>query len=315
LPALAGYMLFVNVFKHNHRQELLIWACGLFPAIQMMILYYLLWLFPSFSDGFYLFIPFILMTLGLFFHKQTEQRNLKIYDVAILFLIICISGVWAFLKPLTEHDTIEYALQGKHFFMHHAIAYLQVPFHSENGFYFVGKHGFLFPLIFTWESMMNELLNNERIFVFKMNNLYYSGLLIWFIYIKTKVYTEKHALIITSSIALSIGFVFNSLQFHPEMMRQFFFFFMLIIGYQTIVHKHLHWVVLMGVTAGISSNIHSINAIAAIFMILAYFSFTIISKEKNVWRNVGVITTLFFISGMIHYLIDLIWGTGWILNA
>ncbi|MBK8949151.1 MAG: hypothetical protein IPM68_09940 [Flavobacteriales bacterium] len=56
-----------------------------------------------------------------------------------------------------DHDVLEYGVQGRWFLDTLEATYQRLRFDAVSGFYYVGLHGFSFPLLFTWEGLWERL--------------------------------------------------------------------------------------------------------------------------------------------------------------
>jgi hypothetical protein len=317
IPLLPGYYFFSFVLKEeNNPAKALIYSIGLSPVLNLLLLYYLLYFFPGMPLIFYLALPLFLMCLFFVFTPKTALHLKQIK--AFYYVVIALSFVFTYLfssaKILTEHDTFEYALQGKHFFKTLSVYYTQYPFHPENGFYYVGLHGFAFPLIYTWELMFNQQTGTDSIILFKLINPLYAFLLLLLVYEEVKTFGERYARWAVLFLALSTGFIFNALQFHLEMFRHFVFILSLVWMYRCFIKfSKTNFLVLCAIL-GLQATIHSIGAISsAIQFLLITIYFMVDNQNRNVILPfIGIFILIVF--GWIHYILDIFIGTGWVVK-
>jgi hypothetical protein len=317
IPLLPGYYFFSFIYnKEINPTKALIYSLGLSPILNLLILYYLLFFFPGKPVLFYLIFPLFLLGLLWVFIPKTFLllKQIKLNYFLIIILSFIISYLFSSAKTLTEHDTLEYALQGKHFFNKMAVYYTSYPFHPENGFYYIGLHGFTFPLIYTWELMFNKLFNVESIILFKMINPLYSFFLLILVFEEVKTISKTYAFWSVALIALSMGFIFNALQFHLEMLREFLFLVFVSFFIRALNDASIKNILLFAAIAGLQSTVHSIGAIASLIAmaILVFYIFYHNIDKKIITVLSSTLVLILF--GWIHYILDIFIGTGWILQ-
>jgi membrane-bound ClpP family serine protease len=195
-----------------------------------------------------------------------------------------------------------------------AVYYTSYPFHPENGFYYIGLHGFTFPLIYTWELMFNKLFNVESIILFKMINPLYSFFLLILVFEEVKTISKTYAFWSVLLIAMSMGFIFNALQFHLEMLREFLFLVFVSFFIRALKDASIKNILLFAAIAGLQSTIHSIGAIAAcIALALILLKLYLSNMDRKIQTSMFAVLFL-LVFGWIHYLLDIFIGTGWILK-
>jgi hypothetical protein len=314
---LPGYYFFSFIYKEGiNPTKALIYSLGLSPILNLLILYYLLFFFSGKPVLFYLIFPLFLLGLLWVFKPKTflSLKQIKLNYFLIIVLSFIISYLFSSAKTLTEHDTLEYALQGKHFFNKMAVYYTSYPFHPENGFYYIGLHGFTFPLIYTWELMFNNFFNAESIILFKMINPLYSFFLLILVFEEVKTISKTYAFWSVLLIALSMGFIFNALQFHLEMLREFLFLVFVSFFIRALKDASIKNILLFAAIAGLQSTIHSIGAIAAcIALALILLKLYLSNMDRKIQTSMFAVLFL-LVFGWIHYLLDIFIGTGWILK-
>lgn len=315
VPSIPGYIFFSRFFKEENTLKSLVYAIGISPVISLLCLYYFLFLFNGLSPWFYLSIytlfPFL---LPLYKAKKYSLVFPKWHLILALALLFVAVFFYASGKSLTEHDTLEYALQGKHFFNTLSVYYTPYPYHAENGFYYIGLHGFAFPLVFTWELFMNKVLNLEGTILFQSINAIYAILLLCLVYSELKKYGLKYAIIATLLIAFTTGFIFNALQFHLEMLRQFLFLVFIIMFVRSLKSFSLLNMLIFAAIAGLQSTVHSIGAISSVIALAILFIFWIVNVKEKKYLHAFYSSVVLILFGWIHYILDILIGTGWILK-
>lgn len=317
LPAVPGYIFFARYFNHKENNSLkpLIYALGISPVFSLLVLYYALLIFKGLSPLVYVLLfslsPFLLLIFK-FDASRLQFPDWKYAAAVIIFLASVF--FYASRKELTEHDTLEYALQGRHFFYHLSVYYTSIPYHAENGFYYVGLHGFAFPLIYTWESMVNQLFHSDSILLFKAVNSVYALLLLLLVFAELRKFGVRYAIVATIILALTSGFIFNALQFHLEMMRQFLFLAFVMFFINALIQHSFSALLVFSAIAGLQSTIHSIGAIAAaIAFAIVILKLFITNLDKKLFQS--FLAVVFLITfGWMHYILDVLIGTGWILK-
>lgn len=317
IPLIPGYYFFAFVFKEEHNSaKAIVYSIGLVPVFNLLVFYYLLLLLPSLPILFYVLVPLLLISLLFLFipEKKLQLPNAGLFYLGILIFSIVISYVYAQAKTLSEHDTLEYALQGRHFFNTRSVYYTSYPFHAENGFYYVGLHGFAFPLIYTWELMFNQLIGSDSIILFKFINPFYASLLLGLVYEEVKIVGKKYAFWAVCILLFTTGFIFNALQFHLEMLRQYLFLAFAASFIKALKDNSIKNILLFSVIAGLQSTVHSIGAIASAIALAILMAYSIFQKtdKKYIHAIYSVIALVLF--GWIHYILDILIGTGWILK-
>lgn len=317
LPAVPGYVFFSRFFNYEENNSLkpLIYALGISPVFSLLVLYYSMLIFKGLHPFFYVFIfyfsPYLLFiiklnTIRLHFPDWKYLAGIISFFVLVFF--------YASRKALTEHDTLEYALQGKHFFNYLSVYYTSFPFHEENGFYYIGLHGFAFPLIYTWELMINQLFHSDSILLFKAVNSVYALLLLLLVFTELRKFGLKYAIAATFILALTSGFIFNALQFHLEMIRQFLFLAFVMFFINALTQHFFSALLVFSAIAGLQSTIHSIGAIAAaIALAIVILKLFITNSDKKLYHSL-LATVFLIVFGWIHYILDILIGTGWILK-
>ncbi|MFN4234536.1 MAG: hypothetical protein ACK4IK_06995 [Bacteroidia bacterium] len=320
IPLIPGYYLFAFVFKEEHNPaKAIVYSIGFVPVFNLLIFYYLLLLLPGLPILFYVLAPLLFISLLFLFIPEKNKKKLQLPNsslsyLGILIFSIVISYIYAQAKPVSEHDTLEYALQGRHFFNTRSVYYTSYPFHAENGFYYVGLHGFAFPLIYTWELMFNQLIGSDSIILFKFINPFYATLLLGLVYEEVKIVGKKYAFWAVLVLLFTTGFIFNALQFHLEMLRQYLFLAFAASFIKALKNNSIKNILLFSVIAGLQSTVHSIGAIASAIAIVILMAYAIFQKtdKKYIHAIYSVIALVLF--GWIHYILDILIGTGWILK-
>jgi hypothetical protein len=331
-----------------------IFSLALGPFLTSLLLYYLLWLIPGMTPISYIVVVtsffIILGALNInsfpelysvirqrfnFISKtNVEDKNkflldlkfIKIYSsdytlnyFNILTLAVVLYLVWQWLWrligiPIIGHDMLEYAIQARYFAHHRIIEYVQNRFHPENEFFYVGLHGFSFPLLGSWEVLFSELFGKtENDYYYKSITGYY-GFLIFF----TQFHWLKRINILLATAASVIlfftyGFFITITEYHIDSYR----IFMIIASFITLAYAvkyHNNFtLVLIGIFAGAQAFIHSFGVFLSVFIVLSFFLFYKSTLQKRI-VNAIIITLIIMLMGGIHYVMDVLFGTGWIFQ-
>jgi hypothetical protein len=217
--------------------------------------------------------------------------------------------------PIMGHDMLEYAIQAKHFGKHKIIEYVSNRFHTENNFYYVGLHGFSFPLLGTWEYIFNETMGfyfND--FYLKSITSYYALLILLIQFYWVKKTSFLLAVFSNIMLFLTYGFYITIYEYHIDTFR----IFMTISSFITLAYavensKDKFAIILFGILCGAQAFIHSFGVFISVFMVLSFFVF---SKEKWLYKikKSLAITSIILLMGGIHYIVDVFFGTGWIFQ-
>lgn len=333
----GGYVLF-GVFFHRlyhlnktHMLILFFLMTGLSPYLATLIIYYSLYILPHQSNIFYLMIVFLMyLLIYILFHKKstwrslwkmlTESLNRKIHFVLISIIsflgIIFLLG-WMYyisVKPITEHDTLEYATQGKVFYEQKVISYQPHRYDKHSGFYYVGLHGFSFPLLATLERMTNIFINSNDYFFRSINSIYGMLILMVFFLYSFEKTNFFYAIIMSVSLLFTYGFFETIMKYHIDHFRIFFLVSSIYVLVQFFDHiKNTSCLNVLGLFLGAQSNTHSLGFMLACILLCSLFLFLpFVLKDR-----MKIISYLFFLMmlyGGIHYVCDVFFGTGWIFK-
>lgn len=296
-----------------------------------LVLYYLLLLFCNYSIEFYLSIIILLHVFLLIYVRKDlgyvlrESMNISVLNrlnrwvKILMILVLCLFYMgWNYYiskKFVTEHDTLEYAVQGNVFFKDRCINYSKHRYDKESGFYYVGLHGFSFPLIRTFENMSNKFLNSNDLFFRSVNSIYGLFIILIIMFVTIEKTSLLYGLIVSSALLLNYGFFENIMKYHLDNYRVFFVILSFYMMYVFLKTNSLHLLPLLSFILGAQGNIHSLGFMISIIQMMVLFFYLI---KKFSWRAgvkkfliVGLLAMLF---GGVHYLIDITAGTGWIFK-
>jgi hypothetical protein len=346
--------LLLKLDSHNAIEKplALIFSLALAPYLTSLMLHYLLWLFPSQNAIIYVIIIILAFTLILLMSKNKtgalvqyilskfkfidrnskpnelffENKFFKIYanERIVLLSNIALWGIFLislyyWLKqiigtPISGHDMLEYAIQAKHFAREKLIAYIPNRYHAENNFFYVGLHGFSFPLLGTWEYLFSEnfgIYDND--YLLRSITGYYGILILVLIYYFMKQYSRFYALSAIILLFSSYGFYLMVTDYHIDTYR----IFMILAAFAglglAIKHPSNITLILFGVFAAAQAYIHSLGVFIAIFLSLSFFIFYPAKFSKKAVQSL-VLFFIIMLFGGVHYVMDVFLGTGWIFQ-
>jgi len=343
---ISGLASFVTINRSLERDQnktkFFLYSFGIGPALSTLILYYLLLLLPGFSSTFYLgiiMLTYVIMIglnskfitdffdIGKAILKSILQifhfkRGLKHYffNTNIIFLgtILIVSAFGIkniLLTQLPGHDVFEYMIQGKYLFDDKAIEYVNHRYYLDSGFYYVGLHGWSFPLQVTLEKMVDDVTSYFGFdLYFKSLTLFYGILLLTTIYYWVK---SKMEVLFAASIVLILcmakAYLTSISYFHIDSYRMFFFSLAFLFTLEQVHKPNLKLLPLFAFVTGISAFTHSLGVIISVILGACLLFF--LQKE---WlykiKFLGGFVALVMVFGGIHYILDIVFGTGWIFN-
>ena len=209
---------------------------------------------------------------------------------------------------------LEYAIQAKHFAREKLIAYIPNRYHAENNFFYVGLHGFSFPLIGTWEYLFSEIFGiYDNDYLLRSVTGYYGILILVLIYHFIKKYSRFYALSAITLLFSSYGFYLMVTDYHIDTYR----IFMILAAFAglglAIKHPSNITLILFGVFAAAQAYIHSLGVFIAIFLSLSFFIFYPAKFSKKAVQSL-VLFFVIMLFGGVHYVMDVFLGTGWIFQ-
>lgn len=331
LFSLVLFTIFLTLFKLSLDKVFIFYLLiflGLGPAISVFILNILLLFLPHLPSFFYFgFLLFTCLSLLLAFKKKIYEvllfifsqieKNLKSSHVIFFgFMTILYCLIWIFYVaevPILGHDMFEYGTQGKIFYQQKQIAYSQNYYNSNSGFYYVGTHGFSFPLFSTLQNILNNIFHFNKDYYFRSITGYYWGLIAFtYFYLLYK----KNFLLATTGVMVLLttaGFTGMFGYYHIDTYRIFLLMGAFIFLMFALKAQKAPDIVMFGVFSGVASNAHSLNLIFVCIFILTYFIFARIPMRVRLkYATLVVLLTLIF--GAYHYLLDIFIGTGWLLK-
>lgn len=317
-------ILIFTLFNKNFKDKtlLLLTSLGISPIFTSLITYYLLLLIPHKTSIFYLLIIASFYLLIYLIKRKEIPETLKIikniflscnkYFLAVLLLLIIVWQFTIITIPILGHDTFEYATQGKIFFTNKFIIYQERQFDSTTNFFYVGLHGFGYPLFGTTERFFNDIFSAQKDYYFRSISGYYWILIVLLQYYLLSKKNKILAILATITLITSFGFTIMFAFYHLDTLRIYLLMLSTIYLLKSIDSDNNFNLVLFGIAAGLSAFSHSLNCILSSIQILTFFIFQ--KKFGLKFIKTAYIILFFAAFGGIHYLLDTIGGTGWILK-
>jgi hypothetical protein len=218
------------------------------------------------------------------------------------------------LSTSLGHDFLEYIVQAGYMFDDKAIIYSKEIYNQQTGFYYVGLHGWSFPLQYTLERLVDSFTTFGFGLYIQSLTLWYGLLILAIVYAKLKEHFNLRYTI--SAILIMVfakGYLIAASYSHIDSYRIFFFTLSVFFTLQIIHKSELRIIPLLAFMAGTSAFAHSLGVFVAVVLgatLLFYLQRDWITRIKYV-VGFGLLVLIF---GVVHYLIDIFYGTGWIFK-
>jgi hypothetical protein len=330
----AVIALVLNRFNASGKHsltELLIYSFGTAAAIVSLLLYYLFLLLPGLNPQTYFFIILILFLMlaalvrndfallsNVYYSLKEATKNRTAGWIAFLFASGCLlvfigTQYVVFRRPLIEHDVLEYGAQAKIFLKERCVRYVNDRYDNESGFYFVGLHGFSFVFLSVWERVCDSVFSVEKDLFFRGITSYYTMMIVliqfyWFSRKDLMLAFIAAILLLTSS-----GYIMTAMIYHLDTYRIFLLMMSLIGMLKAIEYNDKLSIFLFGAFAGLSAFTHSIGVLLSVVEAGIYFLMVKATFTHRVKATLAVLM-LFMLFGGVHYLLDVVFGTGWIFK-
>lgn len=348
------FLFFLKLDNKFSMPKNILFICSLAftPFLVSLLLHYLLWLFPLHSAGFYIssvivsfiflgiisysklsdlvsfirtaFFDFSLHTASKYSAFKTKyleveikKINLNINKILFFVLLVIVFSNWIFAtlnNQFTGHDMLEYAIQAKHFVLEKKIEYVENRFHTENQFYYVGLHGFSFPLLGTWEFLFYDFFEwSGGDYFFRSISGFYALLLVSLLFIISNQYNKFLPWIIVIYMWFTYGFYLILTSYHIDNFRITMITISFLLLWYGLKNENYFILILLALFCGAQAYIHSLGVFISVFIVASYFLF---SQEKlsNKIPKILLLGVLIILFGGIHYIMDVWKGTGWIFQ-
>lgn len=300
---------------------------GLAPFLVTWLLWVLLAVSPGMAH-----LPVILIVVGafvvmawaakegwraLFAFVALMPRRLKDPSMWFYLFFLGAMGFGSFImltyKPLVDHDILEYGTQGRIFLRDMAVRYEKHHFDAATGFYYVGLHGFSFPLLFTWEGLVRGLVGDHGDAWVRFLTPWYALLLVSFVWAVLRRFQVWVAVWASGAFALTIGYLYLNTIYHVDPMRLFLFTASFALLLQVVRRPSTAAIVCWGTLLGAHAMVHSLGMILAPFLLLAGWLFLSGPILRRTVQT-SIAAALFVMAGGLHYLLDVCCGTGWLFK-
>lgn len=253
-----------------------------------------------------------------FVHFHYGKWMPDLIKIGIYFLAFYLAHQWFWRivsVAFSGHDVLEYAIQGKIFGVDKTIDYVKHRYSDVNDFYYVGLHGFTFPLFRTWEYLISDLFGRENNdFFFRAITGYYAYIVFFLSYTIIKKVNLKMAIAALAIMLFTYGFSLTIKEYHIDTLRICFVILSLVWMVICLTEeKDNALLFVFGLVLGTLALIHSFGFFISLIIMMAYLLF---DKQAIKYRffTFSKILIVFFFTGGFHYLLDIFIGTGWIFQ-
>lgn len=339
--------------EHTHSAvELLLVSLGLAPAVVTLLLYFSFLCFPPMPNPVYVLIVTVvyssLFWLGrkeLFkiyydikqrlFGKRNKLKKMGeketrvvrfrngreykverwLYSSLVLFLLIilAVSFLNVLDMPVSGYDALAYAAEGKALFKIKHIEFRNTMLDPETGMYLSSLHAPSFSLLLTWEKMLNSLFGLKSDMLFRSVAFYFGLLLLAGQYYCMRFKGKWLALLGTVCLLSCYSFYGAMTYIHIDTYRIYFIAVAWFYLAGALKTRDRFSYLLLGIASGLAAFAHTLGAVMAAITIFVFFIFL-----KGGFLYKIKITSIVFLfalaAGGIHYVIDTLWGRGWIFG-
>ncbi|MCB0810619.1 MAG: hypothetical protein KDB96_15185, partial [Flavobacteriales bacterium] len=306
---------------------LIIVGVGLAPFLVSLVLYYALMLLPGLSAPAYVALvalPMVLLaaTAGSGWARLCTMlgRIVRGFPDPTMWLfwlgslaVVAIGVLLLLNKPLVDHDVLEYGVQGSVFLRDKTIQFVRHRLDPATGFYYVGLHGFSFPLLFTWEGLLGEVFGVHGDAWSRSITIWYSWLSIALAWSLFRVARPWLAVAGALAMTLPLGFLFLIMVYHLDSYRIFLFSAVMAALVAAFRESTSARWLLLGTLAGAHAFVHSLGAILGgilVLVVVLVSSGGIAERLRPVLWMIGPL----LLAGGLHYVLDTFLGTGWIFK-
>jgi len=326
--------------KIHSNLEILLYSLGLGPVFTTLILYYLLLFCPHYSNFFYLLAVFtVYLALLVFgrksfvgiwaavidklkiikssFKVQNKYQKIKLFICTFILIVFLASVLFLFLTntlqtPVSGTDALRYGTMGKIIFTEKSLEYKWAKPYTKTGFYVRTHHAPSFSLFLTWKKIIDSIFNAEKDYYYKSISAYYTLLIIGILIFWLSKKSKYLALIGVFSLLSSFTFFQTLITLHLDSFRVFLLTISWIYLAYALEKKDSLSFLLLGIYSGFAAFAHSIGAILVVFSCFALFIF-IKGGMKYRFTKTGFVILITIAFGWFHYILDIIWGYGWII--
>ena len=337
--ALCALLIRIDRNRAHPPAEIVIASFGLAPPIITLLLYYSLLVLPSLPDLVYFVIvlSFFVGVLYLGRHWMADSlaylksalikgwqrlaagpshgfaRWLSIHLASLLVLYLAFLIISSLQVPIGGHDALSYAAQGKALYKIKHIELRGILLDPATGIYRPSFHAPSFPLFLTWEMILNGLFGFGGDMYFRSVHLYFGILIIALLVYWLNKKGRALALLGVIGLLSSRGFFLALARVHIDTYRIFFLLLSWIYLARALRNKDRLSLVLLGASSGIAAFAHTLGAFAAALTLLVFFLF-LGGRILYRFQTAALVCLWALAAGGLHYLIDMAWGSGWILS-
>ena len=289
------------------------------PLLGASTLFLLMVLFPASGSAFFLsaWLALNVLLVAAFFVRKNAVVNTYskfftafsaqiawVWAMVALVILFSFPALYASLRGVSEHDTYEYMILGRHLYETGQINFSGFRF-LPGGFFYVALHGFIYPLLYTSQLFFSP----DSDLIFKSMSLYYALLLVFLFVLKLRKLPLSWLLPSLLLLLSSYGFIFSILQFHLESIRIFLLFVSLLLAWD-YMKRHRPCIHLLGLVLGLQAGLHFIGLVASLIIIAGVFFFNPVSLQEKTWVSVRLFFFVLLL-GAVHYLLEWITDPFW----
>ncbi len=325
--------------------ELLLYSLGLGPITTVLVLYYLILIFPSRTGLFYLSaisgFYLVLLVMGykgfIVIYRRTKRSvkeaaqtfksagtRSKVVHLVYWGIITALLTTFLFIytgivkhNRIEGHDALIYANYGKMYLKMRQIIYAKEMAPAYNGFVFKGSPKPAFSLLLTWEFLLNgKDFDGSPLFDawFRSISGYYALLIMMAAFLW--LFRRNRWLAVTGVFLLlsSLGFLLTIIDFHLDSFRIFF----LLIAWIWLAYavkegenptgEHIFPIIMLGLFSGYAAFAHLIGLVAVAIIGIVFFLYYPGSfKRRFIYSALFLALVITF--GGIHYILEAIYGS------
>lgn len=342
----------LNKDQEHSTVELFLVSLGLAPALVTLLLYYAFLCCPPLpSVGYFLIITVVYVSLFWLGRKEfpviyvdfkywliREWHKLKRHEyngspapgiwtrrakeitrwfyvslVLLVLIYLALSFRSVLHMPVDGYDALSYAAEGKALFKIKHIEFRSMLLDPETGIYLPSLHAPSFSLILTWEKILNSLVGLKSDLFFRSIAFYFGLLILAGQYYCLRIKGKWLALLGTIGLLSCFSFYCALIYIHIDTYRIFFIAVVWFYLAGALKKRDRLSYLLLGITSGMAAFAHTLGALMAAIAILVFFVFL----KGSLFHKLKIASLVFFLAlatGGIHYVIDTLWGSGWIFN-
>jgi hypothetical protein len=254
--------------------------------------------------------------------KKTFKNLNTYYQIELIIfssLLIFLLALFLFLyltntlqTPLAGTDALKYGTLGKISLEEKSLEYRWIRPYPKTGFYFIANSAPSFSLLLTWEKIMDGFFNADKDLYYKSVSTYYGLLILSIMFYWLSKKSKYLALLGTFALLSGFSFFQTLILQHLDSYRIFFLIISWIfLGYAIEKNDSLSFL-LLGIFSGFAAFSHTIGAVIVTFNCLALFIF-MKGNLKNKLSRTSFVIILIIIFGWFYYILDIIWGYGFVI--